>query len=139
MLRKSESKVIGEYTYNVTQLGAVTGSKVFLRVLKVLGPLVGAKDVGALFDRLKEEDFTYLCEEFAKMSTVQLEKGAPQLNAIFDVHFAGKYGELIEWLRFCIEVNFGEVLKGDVLKSVGRKAAASESTGPSPLTGMSGG
>jgi len=38
---------------------------------------------------------------------VCIEGRWPNLKDIFDAHFAGEYEELIGWLKFAIEVNFG--------------------------------
>lgn len=107
-MRETRSKEIAGRTYEVTQLGAVAGQKVFVRVLKVLGPAIGAKDMAALLGGIQESDVQALVDAFIPMTHIA---GVGQLNArTFDDHFAGAYRELFDWLAFCVEVNFGDFL-----------------------------
>lgn len=109
LLRKTEERVIGDDTLEVTQLGAIKGRAVFVRVLKVIGPALTGKDMAGIFAGLNEEDVTYLCDAFAPMTLV---KGKGQLDKIFDVYFAGRFLEMFQWLAFCIELNFASFFKG---------------------------
>lgn len=108
-LRQTKSKVICDTEYEVTQLGAIKGTKVFTRVLRLMGPAFLDKSPGKFFDSLKEEDVEYLCQTFSPLTLV---KGQGQLDGIFDVHFAGRYDALVQWLVFCLQVNFGSFLEG---------------------------
>jgi hypothetical protein len=114
---KRETKTIGEHEYAVTQLDAVKGRRVATRIAKILAPVVGAgsaetgdmaKALQALVAGMTEEDVDSLCDVFAASTDVQIpgEKRSPKLSAIFALHFAGRYDEMVEWLLFCIEVNF---------------------------------
>ena len=71
--------------------------------------------IGNLAESLSEEDFDYLCQAFASGSAVQNGSKLVDLKeqGVFDLHFAGRYGELLQWLWFCIEANFGSFL-GDL-------------------------
>lgn len=148
---KQEEKRIGDYTYRVTQLDAIEGSRVFVRFTKTFGPALSSLNtddfestVGSLIagftSRLEEKDFEHYCRLFAKLTEVEggdLEDGAsPQLSDIFAVHFAGRYLELVRWLIFCFEVNFRGFFDGagDLL----RKATASASKSPKASTSSSG-
>jgi hypothetical protein len=132
-MRTPQTKRIGEHEYTVTPLGAIRGSQVLVRVLKIVGPLFTSKDLSAL----QESDMDYMREVFAPLSTVNIEGKEPLLKDVFDAHFVGKYDEMIGWLMFCLEVNFQSILVGKGLGlAVGK---ASPLTGPkSAETGASG-
>lgn len=108
-MRKAETRVIGEYKYSVMQMGALEGRQLLLKITKALA---GAA-AGDIFASLKEEDFEMALNKFAKLSTVsggEYGEKQPQLDSVFDMHFAGKYGDMLEWAKFAFEVNFGSFL-----------------------------
>lgn len=117
-LFKTEEKVIGAYTYKVTQLDAITGRRAFTRMMKVVGPALGGSSEGleTFFSSLAEDDMDHFCNLFAKMTTVSggdLREGAePQLSDVFMYHFAGRYLEMVEWLVFAFKVNFASFFAG---------------------------
>lgn len=125
MSLESKSKIIGRYEYTVTQLAARNGRTAFLKMMKLAAPVIAAgvtatgnadKAVNATFQNVAQsitpEDFEWFVEVFAKSTTVKLGMDEqPQLSAIIDIHFAGKYFELCSWLAFCLEVNFGNFLE----------------------------
>lgn len=138
-LRSTQEKDIDGCSYAVTQLGALKGSKVFVRVLKVLGPAFASKDPAAFFDGLKEEDVEYLCSTFSPMTFVKGGQFPGPLDKTFDFHFAGRYGALVQWLLFCVQVNFGDFLKGKGLGlGVGAPKASSGSDSQMASTGPAG-
>jgi hypothetical protein len=124
---KRESKVIGDTEYQTTQLDAVTARRVFLRMAKLLAPMaaeLGDGKKGVESERLfrglatairsaTEEDLDYFCDQFAKVTDVVIvdEKGnrkSPRLSTVMALHFVGdRFGDLFDWLLFCLEVNFG--------------------------------
>lgn len=108
MAREQKSKVIGNFEYQVTQLGATEGRKVFTRLAKLLGAGAGSKEpIAGILAALNDEDVGYLCEVFAKVTFVKIdEKRSPQLSGIFEEHFAGQYNGMVKWLLFCLELNF---------------------------------
>lgn len=146
-LRKTESKVIGGITFEVTQLGALKASKVFFRLLKVLGPAFASKDIGKLFSLVTEDDLDYFINAFSETTFV---KGAPQasmkngpLNQTFDFVFVGAMKDMMEWLLFCIQLNFSDFLKGGAATSTAAGIGQvldqlSGSTSPTSATGSSG-
>jgi hypothetical protein len=109
---ETRSKSIDGFEYRVTQLGAKQGRVVFTRLAKVLGQAMADKDnpIAALASSLDPGDVDYLCDTFAPVTTVNIQGKEPRLSDIFDMHFAGKYGPLLKWLGFCMEVNFGSFL-----------------------------
>lgn len=136
-LRQAQTREIDEFRYEVTPLGAIRGSQVFVRLLKVLGPVLTSKDVSSLFENLSEEDMNYFRETFSPMTLVV---GQGQLDKIFDIHFAGRIMPMLKWLFFCLEVNFADFFaKGSIgLKGLQGLAAPSQSTSPQEPTGPSG-
>ncbi len=124
MPRKNESRQIGDCTYEVTQLGGIAGRKVFGRLVKLLGGAVGAlsgiKENGpdamvaafkSLAENLDDQTIEYLCTTFDGLTQVHLPSGkTPNLRDVFDDHFAANYGDMVSWLVFCLEVNFGSFL-----------------------------
>ena len=156
---ETKQKQIGErgFTYHVTQLGARQGGRVLVRLLKMVGSAAGEaigsdeKDfdlatvgrmVGSLAETASEEDFDFLCDTFLVGTSVQ-ELGGPAvvpLKGIFDLHFAGEYQELGQWLFFCIEANYGGFLgEGGIVQKaksvvIARQASEGNKGSEFPLT-----
>lgn len=115
-LRKTESKVIGDFEYEVTQMGAVQGRKVFARLAKTIGPLLAAsagakpdleKIFGDMLGNIEPELVDFVCDSFAPFTTVTMQDGKkPRLSDIFDMHFAGNYQDMVNWIMFAMQVNF---------------------------------
>lgn len=126
----TESRAIGASTYEVTQMGALQGRKVLTRLLKIVGPayaMVSTKGVEAALSEvvtnLSEDDTEYFCAAFEPLTTVTVGDKKPRLSGIADIHFAGDYMSLIEWLVFCFEVNFSSFFR-DLKSAVGRSPAS---------------
>jgi hypothetical protein len=131
-MRTPQKRAVGTANYEVTPLGALEGSRVFARLLSIAGPVVetiakagpkgdaaGAAVFAALTQRITPEDLTFFCEVFARWTTVNINGKEPRLSDIFDEHFSGNYGDMLQWLSFCIEVNFGSFFGGSSLANVG--------------------
>jgi len=123
MARTNKTKLIGSHTYEVTQLGAIEGRKVFARLAQVMGGMVGALAVGgkpnpvdafkSFAEAMTPEIMDYFCDTFTKVTQVHKDGNKVlYLKDIFDDHFADNYGEMVEWLTFCLEVNFASFLGG---------------------------
>ncbi len=131
-MRETKRKQIGErgYTYHVAQFGARQGGRVLVRLLKMLGGAAGeamqndsdgfdmatiGRLVSGLASGLEEADYDWLVGTFIPATAVSggtYQNKAIQLDTegVFDLHFAGSYGEMGKWLLFAIEVNFGNFL-----------------------------
>ncbi len=123
MSLETKSKTIGATEYVVRQLPATKGRLVLLRLAKALGPVAAsisatkdkhsamAESLEKAISSVTDDDFTFLCNTFADSTDVTIndDKGrrSPKLATIFDLHFAGNYLEMVQWLVFCVEVNFG--------------------------------
>jgi hypothetical protein len=137
---KTSTKTIGGYTYRVTQLDAVRGRRALGRLGRVIGSafeaLQGKADeegltsaLGKLLSGLSDADVDYFCDLFSACTSVSggsfgdgLE---PQLESVFATHFAGRYGEMLQWLIFCLQANFGSFF-GEAAKLMASKSAAAE-------------
>jgi hypothetical protein len=131
---KSETRSIGGNEYTVTQLGAARGREILRRIMKVAGPAMEAaarvvatgesggkataivRGLGKVVETLSEEDLSLFCSEFGRASTVRLGGKSPSVGDVFEVHFAGNYLEMCEWLAFCLEVNYRSFFTGIVAK-----------------------
>lgn len=132
-MRETKNKKIKETTYYVTQLGSMEGRRVLLKLAKILTPLVIDKTItnkhelenklenifirlvegiSRFVDNLSEEDFSYVMDVFIPTTSINLG-GSDTITLDkekADLHFAGKYLEMLEWLQFCIEVNYSDFL-----------------------------
>lgn len=118
---ETQRREIGGVTYEVRQLDAVRGRRVFVRFAKVVAPALGALKaaakmspdealayaLGQLVGNVSEEDLDFFCDVFAPATCLVEGNNRPELAKRFELHFAGKYLEMLEWLAFCFEVNFG--------------------------------
>ena len=137
---ETQSKKIGPRIYRVRQLKATQGRKVLVRLLKSFGPALdsldkGKQNVGALLGRvlseLDEETVDYLCDTFAANTEFDLENGnfiGLGESGQFDLHFAGRYADMTQWLIFCVQVNFADFL--GVLSGVVKKSGPPETATP---------
>lgn len=120
---ETKDKEIGEVVYRVKQFGAKRGRQVLFRVSQMLGPTLAQATEGdyaaafkAFAETAKLEDFEWLCDTFADGTSVVLKttngNEVPQsLAKVYDEHFVGRYLEMLEWLVFAFEVNFGGFLE----------------------------
>jgi hypothetical protein len=125
MQLSTQKKKIGPYEYRVTQLDALAGRALFIRLAKIAGPAFGSfdaknpqKSIADVFGKvaagLSEEDLTVFCDVLGRSTEVaggEYSERSPQLNDVFALHFAGKYLEMFQWLAFALEVNFGSFFK----------------------------
>ena len=131
MAFKTESKIIGGLEYKVSQLGAIKGRTAFLRLVKALGPVVGglvdpkgaprqSLDLADMFGKLAltDADLTYFCDIFSEKTFVVKGSQMPRLDNVFDDHFAGRYLDMVQWLAFCVQVNFADFFGGALIAAV---------------------
>jgi hypothetical protein len=164
--RPVRDKTIGGIRYQVTLLGAKAGRSMLVRLTKLLGPAmasfldgmlhakgdlttslaIGAGDaIREVTQRLTAADLEAISDELARFTVVVIdEQRQPQLDKIFDDHFAGKYNDMAAWLAFALEANFSSFF--DDARSDSRPLAqrlqtwiALLSPSPNTSTGTSGG
>lgn len=149
---QAETRTISGDEYEVTQLPSGRGRKLLLRILRVVGPALaelvrggdGVKlsEVGAdglasamqeLAARLTEDDFEYAVRELAGATKVRIGGGDPtKLETIIDLHFAGEYGAMLQWLAFALEVNYRSFFDGLGSLVQPLHSAKAKSASPSP-------
>lgn len=163
MAREVVEREIGGHVYKVTLLGAKAGRTMIVRLLKLLGPTLAgfventvtgkgdgiesialgiAEAFRQLAEKIHADDIGAISDELAKFTSVVIDhERQPQLDRVFDDHFAGKYDCMLQWLAFALEANFSSFFGG----SAGAKtllgrvmtAIASMSTSRPASTGTS--
>ncbi len=127
-----QTKLISGETYGVRMLAPRTANKMFIRIIKTVGPSLGvlveeldedkvkgglkglmenpdidgtfiAKVAKELSERLDENEIEHMMDTLAKVSEIE---GVGLFN-VFDKHFHGKIGELYVWFAFALQVQFG--------------------------------
>ena len=106
--------------FQITVLDAVTGRRLYLRLLKAVAPglakLAGLKDqedesamLGALagaIENLDENLFDDLCNALSANTRMPQDNGSTiSLGPVFGVYFAGKYNFLMLWLLAALNAN----------------------------------
>ncbi len=138
-MRDPQSTTIGAWRYTVKPLPAGAGLALMARLAKMLGAgaagLLGgdstsaavARAVGSLLERVNPEEVVEIARQLAAATEVSQPgaKAPALLSEVFDLHFAGDYMALVEWLKFALEVNFGPFVAG-LSKRLGRGDAAAE-------------
>jgi hypothetical protein len=143
MARRNQEREIGGAVWAVTQFPAGEGLGLLTRLLKLLGPALGAlaKGGGTAEDGAggREEALTGLIvsgllQQLDEKETVALvkrlladtRKDGVEILPIFDTEFMGDYANLFRVLGFVLEVNYGGFFSG-----IGR-GARKEAPAPSP-------
>lgn len=134
MSRETESTTIDGDRYEMTQLGATAGYRLFHRLFTMLGPTFGkvtdalASDgsiqdvnlssdaavaaIEALTHHVTERDLDHVINVLKGETHVGVggsEKTVP-LAGVFEVHFAGRIGTLFRWLAWGLKVQFASFL-----------------------------
>jgi len=120
---KVKRVVIGKHEYELTQLGAVEGRRLWVKVLKLLAPAIKelavagklneaalAMAVGTVIEDLDENIFVDFCKAFTARTRLRTDADQwPEMTeAMFDLHFAGRYIDMTKWLGECLLFNFGD-------------------------------
>jgi len=113
-----EHPSLGTVAYKITALDAINGRRVFLKLIKLLGPLAQAKgSLGEALKGLEEKDLDDLCDAFAKVTTITYTDTSSgktvqeaKLGPTFGEHFSAAYMTMFSWLKASAEVNFGDFL-----------------------------
>jgi hypothetical protein len=128
MSLESKEFSVGGVRYRTTVLDAVTGRRLYLRILKAAAPglkgMADAKDkdtasvmlglVAEVLGNLDEQLFDDLCDVLGGVSVIcQGDKQVKLTGDVFGMHFAGKYEDLTNWLLECLKANkFLDFLSG---------------------------
>jgi hypothetical protein len=155
---KSETKQIGEFQYQVTQVSSGVGLEAAARMANILGPGFGAAPteggldtatIGAVIGKVLSNpalsaQLKWFVVAFAERTQVGFADGKTQpLTRIYEEHFAGEVVNQIAWLRFAFEVNMGSFfeLAQKLVTSFWAQAKGSSdsmSQPSAPINGVSG-
>lgn len=135
MIETDEVEIDGT-RYRVTQLGWKEGRRLLARLLKLIGPGLteavggsakledlGGRDLASFAPAIREicqknleTELDHLCDTFAKKTVINTDGGEDfqQLSRIAELHFAGKYKQMFEWLWFCLKVNYQDFWGGSI-------------------------
>ena len=146
MPRKVEEATIDGVRYQVQQVGAALGAEIMFRLARSFGAIIAGLNVGTLsVESLSPADFNWLLKQLVSGTKVGIvdEKGdgrerMADLSFVFDDHFAGRYPQMLEWMKFALEVNFGPLAGalGSLIRGAGM--LGSNSSRPKAATGGSG-
>jgi hypothetical protein len=134
MERKSQSRSIGGKQYTVRQMGAKQGSRMLVRLMRVVANgLDGGKvSLAAIADGLDDDMFIKLVDELAPTTEVDLGDGRVlTFDKVLDLQFAGQYQDMLEWLVFALEVNYSDFFSAFLRKKADAEKAA-EAAGAAP-------
>lgn len=117
----SKTKEIGNNKYEVFMLPPRVSMSMMVDIGKVMGPALegmqaGSSDgddqvlymkiAGALMGGLDKSVLNNVCDKLAGVTHVN---GMP-LDKVFESHFMGKMGELLQWLIFALETQYADFL-----------------------------
>ena len=145
-MRHPERETIGGRVYEVTPLPAGPGVRVMVQLARMFAPALGAatsltalatavrSGFADVADRLDPEQLEALCRTLATYTRVEVTPGkVVGLSEVFDLHFQANYFELLLWLKFALQVNFGPLVDEVLARAAARAApGASAAAAPSP-------
>ena len=153
-MRETREHTIDGQIYSITQLGAKQGRLVLARVLRIVAGAAGAAQsvedpveaaaaaAAKLASALTDDEVNYLCDVFSKATQVTEGAKGWALSDIFDDHFAGRYGAMLQWLWAALETNYSSFLSDvglnvPALANAAKKAMTSTPQSPTPPSGAS--
>lgn len=120
MAFKQVKKEINDKEVAIVLVGALDGLKITTQLSKVLFPVIAAvKDkkadvvdlVTSALEHTEEIDLESIIKKLFDGATVDDFPIKP------DAYFSGNYGELVDFLAFALEANFGSFFEAAILKS----------------------
>ena len=134
MRQKLKSDPIDGFVYEVTQLGAMDGKRLYAQVLKIALPALGAAFKGQNLSEASQADVASMAlDEVATTLAGSLDGLDPMIETLarttditgpgfgdagaplmknFDDHFAGRYAAMTKWLMFALKVNLLDFFDG---------------------------
>lgn len=146
-MRSPEQTTIGEHAYRVAPMPAGKGLAMLTLMARVIGPAfqnvetlaaIGGAEGQLIADvcaRLEEDQVARLHAAFAEHTLVEKSPGKADfvpLAGVFDLHFAGDYEALFDWLRFAFRVNFGPFVSALKRRAAEASAAAAAPAASGP-------
>lgn len=120
MAFKTVEKEINGKEVKIVLVGAIEGIKITTQLSRVLFPVIAAmKDnkanivdlVGEALEHTDEIDLEHIIKKMFDGAT------ADEFPIKPDTYFSGNYGELVDYLAFALEANFGSFFEAAILKS----------------------
>jgi hypothetical protein len=133
-MRETITKTIGDVEYSVTQLPDPDGSQLFMRLVRILTPILGSglKGLPVSLDdfsisnittqalgeglisfaaNMTEEDFLYVYDTLIKDARFNNGSGWVPLTSDKS-HWSGRFSKKLLWIVFALEVNYADFLGG---------------------------
>jgi hypothetical protein len=113
-MRKEKEQTINGIKFKVTQLGFADGMELLTMIGRIVGPTISqpnnanaASMLGDIISRLTFSEITSITDKLAKTTRIEREPGRwPVLEP--EVDLAGNYDLTLRWLKFALEVNYGD-------------------------------
>jgi hypothetical protein len=131
-MRKEKEQTINGIKFKVTQLGFADGMELLTTLGRIIGPAISdpkkavspAAMIGDIISRLSYPEIASITDKLAKTTRIEREPGRwPMLEP--EVDLAGNYDLTLRWLKFALEVNFGDFFAaGGLLNGVINPVAA---------------
>lgn len=136
-MRKEQEITLNGLNIKVRQLSFAEGTKLLTLLGNIIGPALknspksdyAASLIGDILCRLNHKDLTHIIETLAKSTTVERTPGQwPLLEP--EVDLVGNYDLTMRWLKFSLEVNFGDFFAagGLVLSAINTNTSAANAT-----------
>lgn len=150
-MTEPQEKTIDGYTFKISQLPGMRGTKVFTRLTKLLTGIkdaLGANSEAAkvsaalgLLEKLDENDVQYFCTELLTPAVCTTPEGKVlPVMPHFDALFQGRVDLVFKVLLFALQVNYGGFLRGLAASAAAQAVvAAPSSPSTSPKSGPAGG
>lgn len=131
-MRKEKEAIINGTKFKVTQLGFADGMELLTTLGRLVGPALSdtgkvnnpAAMIGDILSRLSFAEIAGITDKLARTTRIEREAGRwPLLEP--EVDLAGNYDLTLRWLKFALEVNYGDFfVAGGLLQDVISPAAA---------------
>lgn len=131
-MRKEREAIISGTKFKVTQLGFADGMELLTMLGRLVGPALSeatktqnaAAMIGDILSRLSFTEITSITEKLSRTTRIEREPGRwPVLEP--EVDLAGNYDLTLRWLKFSLEVNYGDFfVAGGLLSDVISPVAA---------------
>jgi hypothetical protein len=114
-MRKEKESSINGIKFKVTQLGFADGMELLTALGHIIGPAVSDPKksassvaiIGDIISRLSYGELASITDKLAKTTRIERETGRwPVLEP--EVDLAGNYDLTMRWLKFALEVNYGD-------------------------------
>jgi hypothetical protein len=114
-MRKEKEAIINGIKFKVTQLGFADGMELLTTLGRIIGPALSdasktqnaAAMIGDILGRLSFVEITNITDKLARTTRIEREPSRwPLLEP--EVDLAGNYDLTLQWLKFALEVNFGD-------------------------------